>query len=70
MVEVFKTNIEEDHIAEQMVDRLHQQFPELEVNFDLQDCDHILRVEGSGNFFNQVAAAINAQGFLCEVLED
>jgi hypothetical protein len=46
MIEVFKTNVEEAKDAGTIVQLLLQQFPGSRINFDLQDCDKILRVEG------------------------
>ncbi len=45
MVEVFKTNVCELYQAEMLLDKMRQQFNEYHVNFDLEDCDKILRVE-------------------------
>jgi hypothetical protein len=46
MIEVFKTNVEEAVQAEKLVDILLDHFPDNKINFDLHDCDKILRVEG------------------------
>ncbi|SHI73968.1 hypothetical protein SAMN05444280_105100 [Tangfeifania diversioriginum] len=45
MVEVFKTNVDNPEQAESLVRRIHRQFPAYRANFDLEDCDKILRVE-------------------------
>ena len=47
MVEVFKTNIEDTPTAEHISGQLHRKFPDYRVTFDLDDCDHILRIESS-----------------------
>jgi hypothetical protein len=47
MVEVFKTNVTSNHQAEQLVSLLEDYFAGYKVNFDLEDCDRILRVEVS-----------------------
>jgi len=44
MVEVFKTNVTSNHQAKQLVHLIEDYF-DYKVNFDLEDCDHILRVE-------------------------
>lgn len=46
MVEVFKTNVQEVARANQIVEQLLERFPSYRVNFDLEDCDKILRIEG------------------------
>lgn len=48
IVEVFKTNVETDEHAERLVHLIHDNFPEYTANFDLNDCDRILRVKSSG----------------------
>jgi hypothetical protein len=44
MVEVFKTNVEELKASKQIIQVLLEQFPSHKINFDLDDCDKILRV--------------------------
>lgn len=44
-VEVFKTNVETGEQARQLVHLIHENFPYYTVNFDLEDCDKILRVK-------------------------
>jgi len=46
MVEVFKTNVNEISQAKYLLASLLQQFPDYIINFDLNDCDKILRLEG------------------------
>lgn len=48
IVEVFKTNVETSEQAQRLVTRIYENFPEYTVNFDLDDCDRILRVKASG----------------------
>lgn len=43
-VEVFKTNVKNWKQARALVRSIHQAFPTYRANFDLEDCDHILRV--------------------------
>lgn len=45
MVEVFKTNVEELYVANMLIEQMQKEFPAYKVNFDLSDCDRILRVE-------------------------
>jgi len=44
MVEIFKTNITCPEKARQLVDKIHQTFASYTANFDLDDCDKVLRV--------------------------
>jgi hypothetical protein len=45
IVEVFKTDVTSPARARQLVRQICQQFSHYQVNFDLQDCDHILRIK-------------------------
>ena len=45
IVEVFKTNIESFVKAELLLQELKKLLPHAKINFDLDDCDHILRIE-------------------------
>lgn len=45
MVEIFKTNVETQSQADLLTDHLSKAFVNYQVNFDLEDCDNILRVE-------------------------
>lgn len=45
MIEVFKTNVREIDVSQQIIQRLLEHFPNWKINFDLSDCDNILRIE-------------------------
>jgi hypothetical protein len=45
MVEIFKTNVNSKRLANSTVKNLHACFPSYCFNFDLDDCDRILRVQ-------------------------
>lgn len=44
MIEVFKTNVADREIANMLIDQIHLTFIGYQANFDLEDCDKILRV--------------------------
>jgi hypothetical protein len=69
MVEVFRTNVQEISQANRLVALLHQHFPGSKINFDLEDCDKILRVEGNDFLSIKVMRLIEAHGFCCWELE-
>lgn len=69
MVEVFKTNVQEFEEAQNLVALLRQHFPDSKVNFDLDDCDKVLRVEGNNLKIEKVMTLIMEKGFLCKVLD-
>jgi len=68
MVEVFKTNVQQPETARQLAGYILEIFPVKRVNFDLHDCDNILRVEGDGFSPWQIIAVMNASGYQAEVL--
>jgi hypothetical protein len=45
-------------------------FPECAINFDLEDCDKILRVKHNGINTNDIAMLLNKHGYACEELQD
>ena len=47
-VEVFKTNVVDPERAKWLADKLERNFTNCKVNFDLDDCDRILRVVFEG----------------------
>ena len=69
MVEVFKTNVAEHHQAAMLEDVLLQYFPRFRINFDLEDCDKILRVEGEYIMPVKVIEVLNSKGYHCHCLE-
>jgi hypothetical protein len=46
MIEVFKTDVSSRDNAQTLIERIHERFDHCEANFDLEDCDRILRVKG------------------------
>ncbi|MER0439465.1 hypothetical protein [Emticicia sp. W12TSBA100-4] len=70
MIEVFKTDIRNKTTAKAILNVLKLSFPSANFNFDLNDCDKILRTESSQSISNQVIEVVNSQGFRCEFLEE
>jgi hypothetical protein len=69
MVEVFKTNVQEIGHAKKLVNLLLQQFPGSRINFDLHDCDKILRVESENINTETVMMLVEQNGFQCNMLD-
>lgn len=69
MVEVFRTNVEDEFVAESLAQELRMLLPGTSVNFDLDDCDRILRVAGTGISPAAVTGLLLRKGHHCEVLE-
>jgi hypothetical protein len=69
MVEVFKTNVEERAKSKLLLSILSQEFPSLKINFDLSDCDRVLRVEGDNIEVLEIITLVKNNGVKCEILE-
>lgn len=69
MIEVFKTNVQEFSEAQKLVALLRKHFPNSKINFDLDDCDKVLRVEGNNLRIEKVVTLVMEKGFLCKVLD-
>jgi hypothetical protein len=69
MIEVFKTNVQEFSEAQKLVALLLRHFPNSKINFDLDDCDKVLRVEGHNLRIEKVMTLVSEKGFLCKVLD-
>lgn len=72
MIEVFKTNVNDPDLAKQLIDTIHASFVNVRANFDLEDCDKILRVKSTESDIDAVALAalLGDWGFQAEVLHD
>ena len=69
MIEVFKTNVQEFSEAQKLVALLLRHFPNSKINFDLDDCDKVLRVEGQNLRIEKVMTLVTEKGFQCKVLD-
>ena len=69
MVEVFKTNVQKKTQSKMLLCVLSQAFPSFKINFDLSDCDKVLRVEGINMEAFRIMMLVNEHGFTCERLD-
>jgi hypothetical protein len=69
MVEVFKTNVRSIREAKLIIQKLAEEFPRHKMNFDLSDCDRILRVQGQNILENKIISIVTALNYECEILE-
>jgi hypothetical protein len=72
MIEVFKTNVNDQGQADMLLERIHQIYTDYKANFDLEDCDKILRVKCiTGSIeVSSVIDLLQDSGFNAEVLPD
>jgi hypothetical protein len=68
MVEVFKTNVMKQSQAKRILKMLKENFNGFKINFDLSDCDKILRLQGKSISPEEIIKLVNANGYHCEVL--
>ena len=68
MVEVFKTNVEQIEHSEMLIDQIINQIPNSQINFDLEDCDKILRIEAESVSNQLIIEILHRNGYHAEVL--
>ena len=69
MVEIFKTNVQKKTQSKMLLSILSETFPSFKINFDLSDCDKVLRVEGDDIKTLRVMILVKENGFTCEPLD-
>lgn len=69
-VGVFKTNIVSMANASLLAASISQHYPLLQINFDLEDCDHILRIAGPCVPPHIITTLAMKQGFEATLLSD
>lgn len=72
MIEVFSTNVTKKRQAELLLKHFRTVYPDYGINFDLEDCDKILRVENPNGRIDVdgIRKALRKFGFSAEVLPD
>lgn len=72
MVEIFRTNVANENNAQQIVNAVHSNFQRYKVNFDLEDCDRILRIENTNGRLNitEILQFLKHLGLDAEVMAD
>ncbi len=69
MIEIFKTNVQKIADSLYIIDSIKKQFPNYQINFDLEDCDKILRIESDTIVPKNIVDCVNNLGFTCIILE-
>ncbi len=72
MIEVFKTNVTQWDQANRLLDLIHEIFDGYTANFDLEDCDRILRIKSNNSFIDPspIISILKNSGFDADVLPD
>jgi hypothetical protein len=67
-IEVFRTNVSDPGQSSALLGTLLARFPQCRINFDLEDCDRVLRIEGENFSTGHVIQLVTDHGFVCEEL--
>jgi hypothetical protein len=68
MIEVFKTDVKGIRQAKKLMSLLLEYCPVCRINFDLEDCDKVLRIEGKDFCANRIIELLKLNGCNCEIL--
>jgi hypothetical protein len=69
MIYVFKTSVRTKTQVRKLQPHIDTMLPAEKWNFDLQDCDRILRIDSEENIVLKITALLNIHKFSCEELE-
>ena len=67
---VFKTSVSSKEGIQHLTSGLNQLLKGSEWNFDLEDCDNILRIDSRADIAETVIHLLQDQGFDCKELPD
>jgi hypothetical protein len=69
-IEIFKTNVSNERDASIIANQLKKSAPGYNINFDIEDCDRIMRIESINQKVNieSIIELLNKNNFTCEVL--
>lgn len=70
LVEVFKTNIHSRRMAGKVKKCLREAFPNHNIDFDLNDCDRILRIESDSLDCKKIIEIVKSNNVFIALLED
>ena len=69
MIFVFKTSVKTKMQAKNLKPHIDNILPKAKWNFDLEDCDKILRVDCEENIVLKITDLLNIHNYHCEELE-
>jgi len=68
MVSVFKTNVANNQESRLVINHLECMYPKINIEFDLEDVDNMLIIEGDNYKEDEIASLLFNLGFGCELL--
>ena len=69
MILVFKTTVSSKAKAKKLEPYLIKNLPGIQWNFDLSDCDKVLRVDSPANISHRIIHLLNDHGYDCSELD-
>jgi len=69
MIEVFKTNVQTAEDADKAISMLQYHLPYSRINFDLEDCDKVLRIEAQHIQADKIIELLGKYGHHCQLLD-
>ena len=69
MIYVFKTSVKTKSQVKKLQPHINKVVPNKKWNFDLEDCDKILRIDSEENIVLKITGLLNIHRFHCEELE-
>lgn len=70
IIAVFATSVIQKRTAKHLANKINLLESVRACNFDLEDCDKILRVESEFEIANTIMTLVNSEGFKCVELLD
>jgi hypothetical protein len=69
MIYVFKTSVKTKSQAKSLKPHIDKILPKAKWNFDLEDCDKVLRIDSKENIALKIIDLLHIHKFHCEELE-
>jgi len=69
MIYVFKTSVETTRQVKKLKPHINKMLPGEKWNFDLDDCDNILRIDSGENIVFKITELLKSHQYHCEELE-
>ena len=69
MIYIFKTSVKTKLQVKNLKPHINKILPNEKWNFDLEDCDNILRIDSEENIVLKIIDLLNIHKFNCEELE-
>ena len=69
MIFVFKTSVKTKMQARKLKPHINKILPNEKWNFDIEDCDKILRIDSEENIVLKIKGLLNIHNYNCEELE-